>query len=129
MVLSDNQRCFCCGADNPIGLKLQFWFDGEDYCTQFTPAEVHQGYEGWLHGGILATVLDEVMARLLWVTGRKYVTAEINVRFRYPVGVGEALTVRGRVARVRERLIEMTAEASNVRGHIVGEAEAKFVRP
>ena len=54
--------CFVCGVNNPIGLHLDFWMDGEQVWTDFTPGREHQGYPGVMHGGLVATLLDESWA-------------------------------------------------------------------
>ena len=87
MRLETNKHCFACGVENPIGLKLEFRFEprpdgGEDYVTEFTPRREHQGYVGMTHGGIITTVLDEVMARLAWVKDIPAITAKMEVRLR-----------------------------------------------
>ena len=64
MTLAADGKCFACGADNPIGLKLQFECEGDDYVTRFLTAEEHSGWAGLVHGGLLATLLDEVMVRM-----------------------------------------------------------------
>ncbi|MCJ7751507.1 MAG: PaaI family thioesterase, partial [Armatimonadetes bacterium] len=66
MRLDVDDMCFACGKGNPIGLKLDFRFEGEEYVTEFEVRPEYQGWAGIVHGGLLATVLDETMARLLW---------------------------------------------------------------
>lgn len=126
--LSDNGGCFACGPRNPFGLHLQFRTEGETYVTEFTPSVHHQGFEGIVHGGILATVLDEVMARFLWVRGIPAVTAEMKVVLRQPARIGEPLTVCGRVVSQNKRLICCQAEARRTDGTLVAAAEGKFLR-
>ena len=54
------RMCFACGIENPIGLKLKFYTDGEDRCiAHFHPRPAHQGYPGQVHGGLVSTLLDE----------------------------------------------------------------------
>lgn len=123
---ADNQeRCFVCGAANPVGLGLSFWFEGEQYCTSLAVQEQHQGYAGLLHGGITATVLDEVMARLLWVRGIRAIPAQLEVRYLRPVRVGERLTFRGRLLSDRGKLVETEAVALGADGQQVARAVGK----
>ena len=82
--LQDNGMCFVCGPKNPIGLKLEFVLDDGKYITRFTPGAEHQGFLGITHGGIVSTVLDEVMARLVYVLGIKALTAEMTIRLKKP---------------------------------------------
>ena len=55
-------QCFACGQDNPIGLKLKFSWDGKTARAEFTPTELHQGWQGVLHGGIIYTLLKTLVA-------------------------------------------------------------------
>jgi hypothetical protein len=54
-------NCFACGTDNPIGLNLQFYRLADDVCTEITLDKQYEGWEGVIHGGIVSTLLDEVM--------------------------------------------------------------------
>ena len=56
--LRDNQRCYVCGKNNPIGLGVDFEINREQrsISAKFTPSDNHQGYEGIVHGGILSTL-------------------------------------------------------------------------
>ncbi|HSQ59356.1 MAG TPA: PaaI family thioesterase, partial [Acidobacteriota bacterium] len=70
IVLDDDAYCFCCGPENPIGLKLTFEETSEGRMrTLWTPRKEHQGFKDIVHGGLVATVLDEVMVRLLYLRG------------------------------------------------------------
>ena len=116
--------CFACGHDNPIGLKLRFALDGEDYVTSFEVRPEYQGWAGIAHGGLVATALDEVMARLLWERDINAITARLEVRYRKPVPVGEMLEIRGRITRRRPPVIETEATATTRAGEVVAEAKA-----
>lgn len=89
----DANRCFVCGPDNPIGLKLRFQREGEGVRAEFTPSELHVGYEGLVHGGILAALIDDALANVWFTRGEEAVTAKIEVRFRQEVRPGEPLIV------------------------------------
>ncbi len=89
----DANRCFVCGPDNPIGLKLRFEREGEGVRAEFTPSELHVGYEGLVHGGILAALIDDALANVWFTKGEEAVTAKIEVRFRQEARPGEPLVV------------------------------------
>ena len=127
MRLGVDDMCFACGERNPIGLKLQFRFEGEDYVTTFQVRPEYQGWAGIAHGGLLATVLDEVMARLLWEKGVNAITGKLEVRYHKPVSVGDTLEIRGRVARQSSRGVETAAEARTADGSVVADARAVSV--
>jgi acyl-coenzyme A thioesterase PaaI-like protein len=122
--LDFDDMCFACGRKNPIGLKLQFHFDGDDYVTTFEVRPEHQGWAGIVHGGLLATALDEAMARLLWEKDISAITGRIEVRYHKPVRIGDSIQIRGRITRRRSPLIETTAEAARPDGTVVAEAQA-----
>jgi len=126
--LSDDGMCFACGPKNPIGLKLSFCFEDEKYVTRFTPRAEHQGFTGITHGGILATVLDEVMARLVYAKGIRAVTADMRIRLRKPAPRGEELVISGWITSEERRALECMAEARNARGELVAEARARMVK-
>lgn len=128
MRLDYDRTCFACGANNPYGLRLEFHFEGEEYVTEFTPQPHHQGYVGVTHGGILATVLDEVMARLVWEKELNAITARMEVRFRRPVPVGETVTARGRLLKDRGRSIAAEAKLLFDDATVAAEATAVFLR-
>lgn len=86
-------RCFICGPDNPIGLRLRFYEEGAGVAAEFSPGDPHIGYEGVIHGGIIAAVLDDAMANIWAWRGQPAVIARLNVRFRQPVRPGERLRV------------------------------------
>ena len=100
--VADNM-CFACGAANQHGLKLTFSYDGDAYVTTFIADPHFQGYEGIVHGGILATVLDEVMARLVWEKAGPAATAKLEVRYKRPAPTGQPIIVRGWITGERRK--------------------------
>jgi acyl-coenzyme A thioesterase PaaI-like protein len=122
--LDVDDMCFACGQKNPIGLKLQFEFDGDDYVTSLEVKPEHQGWAGIVHGGLVAIALDEVMARLLWEKQINAITGRLSVRYHKPVKIGEKLSFRGRITRRRPPAVETTAEALNADGVMIAEAQA-----
>jgi acyl-coenzyme A thioesterase PaaI-like protein len=128
MRLDVDEMCFACGQGNPIGLKLVFHFEGDDYVTTFQVRPEHQGWTGIVHGGLLATALDETMARLLWERRINAITGRLEVRYRRPVAIGETLQLRGRITRRRPPLVETRATATAADGALVAEAKAMSMR-
>src|SRR5688572_32634621 len=91
MVLDDDQMCFCCGTKNPIGLKLEFAPTAEGRLrTIWRPRKEHQGFKDIVHGGLVATVLDEVMVQLLTLRGIPAVTAGMETKLIRPLRWGRA---------------------------------------
>lgn len=124
MRLKVDNMCFACGRGNPIGLRLEFRFVADDYTTTFEVRPEHQGWAGVVHGGLLATVLDETMARLLWEKEINAITGRLEVRYHKPVQVGDTVEVRGRITRQRPPIVMTAAEAVGNDGSVVAEATA-----
>jgi acyl-coenzyme A thioesterase PaaI-like protein len=126
--LNDNNGCFACGKANPIGLHLEFEQEGEEYVTYFTPAKEHQGWHDITHGGIICTVLDEVMARYVYIKGYNAVTGEMTVRMKRPAPTGSRLRVAGKIDSESHRVINCSACATDDEGNLIAEAIGKMVR-
>ncbi len=117
--------CFGCGANNPVGLKLKFTRDGETLRTEFKPDKMHQGWPGLLHGGILATLLDEVMSNVAYATGETCLTAEMSLRQRKPINIDETLIITAWITRRRSKIIETAGKVCLKDGTVVAESTAK----
>lgn len=127
--LRDNQRCYVCGTENPEGLGVHFEIDRatRSISARFTPRDVHQGFKGLVHGGIISALLDEAMAKLSVALGIPAVTAEMTVKFKAAAAPGEELLITGRLVEETRRLVR--AEAAIGRGLvIVAEAKGKLIR-
>ena len=128
MNLTDDGHCFVCGPNNPIGLKLDFSFDGKTMKTRFIPRKEHQGYVDIVHGGIVATLLDEIMVKLAIELGMPAVTAQMDVRLKKALHIGEAVTVSAEIVEDTKKLLKANAEAVNDDGVIVADAKGKLVK-
>jgi len=127
--LRDNERCYVCGKKNPAGLAVDFAINVEarSISAVFTPSDIHQGYEGIIHGGILSSLLDEAMVKLAFNLGIPAVTAEIIVTFKAPAAPGLELLITGIITQETKKLI--LAEARIERGPVViAEAKGKLLR-
>ena len=127
MELTDNHRCFVCGKENPRGLKLDFTHTPGRLRTTLTTEEWMQGYVGIVHGGIISTVLDESMVKLLFLEGQKAVTAELNIKLLQPVPPGTVLVFNSRIVAQKGRVIKTEAEAAKDDGTPVARAAATCV--
>jgi acyl-coenzyme A thioesterase PaaI-like protein len=122
--------CFGCGHQNPHGLKLVFFAepDGGVY-ADWTPTRENEGFNGIAHGGIITTVLDEVMGWAVYHQQIWAVTGKLSVSFRKPVVVGEATRATARITDERGRKLQLTAELRRTSdGELLAEAEAVFVK-
>jgi acyl-coenzyme A thioesterase PaaI-like protein len=90
--------CFACGTANPIGLNLHFYRAGDSICTDITLGKYHEGWENVAHGGIISTLLDEVMSwTILYFKKIFFVTRKMEIKYVKPVLIGTPLTVTGRI--------------------------------
>jgi len=127
LLKEDNQMCFACSPNNPIGLKLVFEHEGDICRASFVAGPEHQGWNGVMHGGLVTTMLDEVMAQWLWSRDMSIMTAEMTTRFVNPVPIGVKLTIESRLVANKRRLFLMEADATLPDGTVVAKATAKFV--
>lgn len=129
MEFRDDGMCFVCGPKNPIGLKLDFaLLDNDTLETRFTPQKVHQGYADVVHGGILATILDEVMVNLPIKLGHKAVTARMEVNLKRPARVGQELVFTAQLVGETRRTLQARARAQTVDGTVVAEARGTLMK-
>lgn len=121
----DDGMCFACGKDNPDGLHLEFEAVGDDVRTSVAFPRKFQGYSDVIHGGLVSTVLDETMVTLLNRRGYLALTAELSVRFREPVRIGERIDVTASLVEKRGRVFRLRATAMRTDGTEVASAEAR----
>jgi acyl-coenzyme A thioesterase PaaI-like protein len=120
--------CFACGKDNPIGLRIQFHFDGETCTAEFTPNENHVGWQDTIHGGIIYAALDDVTANVLYQQGRKAHTAKCEVRYRQLLRVGETIRLRGWVDKEKGRLVVLKGQARRAADNaVIADCESSFM--
>ena len=121
-----NRCCFSCGPDNPISLKLKFREEDGRYCSDFVAQEVHQSYDGIVHGGIISTLLDEIMGGYLYAKGYKAVTAKLEVRYRKPTPIGTHLNIQGWIVGNRGSMYDLASQITLDDGTVTAEGKAKI---
>ncbi len=126
--LVDDNHCFACGMENLDGLRLQWIIEGLTTTTQFTPDRKYQGWKGIVHGGILATLLDEAMTRLPCLVYGGAVTAEMTVRFVAPAKIGELLLIRGEIVGESRKIVEMKASVHSTSGTLIASSTGKAIK-
>jgi len=128
MPYDSDHYCFACGANNPIGLHLEFTYGEGMAEARFTAERVYQGYPGIMHGGLVSTLLDEVMAHAAISTHGIAVTGDLHVRMRgNGVPIGRPLHLVGRVTGRRGRLVLTEATLHDEEGTLLAQAEGKFM--
>ncbi len=121
-------NCFACGTRNTHGLGMTIHVDrGRAWSELILPARF-EGWEGIAHGGIIATLLDEVMGWSLAIDDLWGVTARMSVQYRRPLTIGAAVRVEGWMTSRRRRLIETGARiVDHATGAEVATAEGTYV--
>jgi uncharacterized protein (TIGR00369 family) len=121
--------CFGCGESNPRGMHLRFDRDDgrQRVVGRFRLGPEYQGAAGFVHGGIIATVLDEVMSKVSRFFDVRAVTAELTVEYLKPVRVGEELAVEGFHARRDGRQLYHEGEIRNASGTLLARGRGRFV--
>lgn len=125
---TDNNYCFVCGSDNPLGLQLHFLHDPETKTikTDVIFPDHFQGWSGVVHGGLVSTVLDEIMVKSTAFEGYICVTAEIFVKFKKPVLTGNRYLAIGRISEIKRKLIFAEGQIMDPDKQVVALAKAKF---
>ena len=124
---TDDGYCFVCGQKNPIGLKLDFAFDGRTITTEYVPPKEHQGYRNIVHGGIVSTLLDEVMVKVAIELGKPAVTAQMDIRLKKAVNIGTRITISAEITNETRKTLEAYAKAT-VNDEVVADARGKMVK-
>lgn len=129
----DDRFCFACGERNPDGMRLKIAYPEPGRSRiEFVPERKFQGWRGVLHGGIIATVLDEAFAHALGGPelggGEVAVTAEMTVRFKKPARIGRRLVVEGRVVENKGRIIDCEAVLKDESGLELAAATGRLIK-
>jgi len=126
---NDDNYCFVCGSANPHGLKLTFSYDekNEEMVSRAVFPKHFQGWEGVLHGGLISTVMDEIMIKAAHHKGFKCVTAELNIRFKKPALLKKEFIIKGKVTEIDRRLIRTEGKIIDSDNITIATASGKFV--
>ena len=121
--------CFGCGGANTRGMKLAFEQDDERQriVGRFRLGEEYQGGSGFLHGGIIALLLDEAMGKAARFQGEPAVTAELRVEYKRPIRANTEIVVEGFVIRREGRQLYHQGEIRNEAGDLLARGEGRFV--
>lgn len=126
--LEDDHYCFVCGEENPYGLHIKFSFQDNKVKAEFITQKAYQGYKDIIHGGIISTLLDEAMVKVALMQGMPAVTAEITIRFKNPLIIGEKAIVESQIIKMNRKVIEASANMKKTDNTIIAEGHAKLLR-
>jgi len=126
----NSRNCFVCGLENPVGLRLAFYAVAPDEVVSEIVLPAHyQGYPGVVHGGIVASMLDEIVGRAAMggEETRFMMTARLQIRYRKPVPIEQPLRLMGKLVQRRGKVSEARGELWLPDGSLGAEADALLV--
>jgi acyl-coenzyme A thioesterase PaaI-like protein len=127
----NSRHCFVCGIENPVGLKLKIYQTGPGVIeTSYTAPDHFQGYPGVLHGGIVASILDEISGRAHMgdpSAPRFMFTGKLEVKYRKNVPVGARLKIIGKAGNSKGKMAEGWAGIYDESGALLAEATTLLV--
>ena len=128
--LPQSANCLVCGRQNPHGLRLRLRVEPDTglVITELVPGPQHVGFEGMVHGGLLATVLDEAMTwAATWKNKRFCYCGELTTRFRNSLRPGQTLRVEALVEFSRPKLVEVAGKIFDHTGRLAATSSGKYV--
>lgn len=120
--------CFVCGEKNEIGLKAKFFFKDGKAVTEYVTDKKFEGYKNVFHGGIISTLLDEVMIKALLAQDIYCMTVELTVKFLKIAKTGEKLFFEGELVRQKSKLLFTKGSVKNKDGEIIASATGTYLR-
>ncbi len=129
----NSKMCFICGMDNPIGLKAQFYnMEDGSVMTPFVFRKEHQSFPERVHGGLAATMIDELGLRAMWAKDQSEesfgVTMSLSVKYRKPVPYDEELFARGIVVKETPKFVTIVSEIYDRTGDLLVNGEAVYIK-
>ena len=129
----NSRMCFICGMDNPIGLKAQFYnMEDGSVMTPFVFRKEHQSFPERVHGGLAATMIDEMGLRAMWAKDLSEesfgVTMSLSVKYRKPVPYDEELLARGIVVKETPKFVTIVSEIYDRNGELLVNGEAVYIK-
>ena len=124
----EGYRCFGCAPHSPEGLRMEFYEDGDEIVSVWKPRPEFQGWIDTLHGGIQATLADEISS---WVVFRKFqtscVTSKMEVRYHRPIHTSdEYIVLRAHVEEQRCNLVRIGVRITDTQGQLCTEAACVY---
>lgn len=120
--------CFGCSPDNPLGVHMEFYEDGEEVVSCWQPSKHYQGWVNTLHGGILSTLIDEISA---WVVFRRLqttgVTSRLEVRFRRPIMTTEPrIILRAKLLETQRQIAVLEVKVYDSKNQLCTEGRVSY---
>jgi uncharacterized protein (TIGR00369 family) len=122
-----DDACFACGKANDNGLKLNISEKDDGVWATIEPPAWSQGYHRLVHGGIIATILDEMAVWAAFKKGYRSVTAQLNMRIKEPMHLEQTYTARAQVRHVKHRLVEAESQITDAQDLMIARAQVKLI--
>jgi uncharacterized protein (TIGR00369 family) len=124
----EGYHCFGCSPDHLSGLRMSFYEDGDEIISTWEPQSQFEGYHGVLHGGIQATIMDEIASWFVYVKLKVAgVTSSMDVHYHKPVYLdGGPVRVRSRLLRMRRNLADIEVGIYNKANELCSDANITY---
>jgi uncharacterized protein (TIGR00369 family) len=124
----EGYNCFGCSLNNHLGLKMEFYEEGDFLISEWDPANHFGGYKNVLHGGIQATLLDEIASWCIQIKLETAgVTASMNVRYKTPVFIDKGkLLLKAQIVESNRRIVNLKTELFDTDKQLCCEADVKY---
>jgi acyl-coenzyme A thioesterase PaaI-like protein len=121
--------CFGCSAENPSGPGIALSFVADEAHARVRFEDCHQGAPGFVHGGLLAVLLDEAMGSVPSEERGIRLTAEMTIKSRRPTPIDTDLLCRARMTDMagRHMTVEATIVSSGAEDVVLVEGSARYV--
>ena len=121
-------NCFGCSPNNIYGLRMEFVEEGDFIISEWIPVDYFSGYKNVLHGGIQASLMDEIAS---WVVQIKLktagVTANLNIKYKKPVFISKnKILIKARIEKYMKKIAYIHTELYNSEGELCSEGEVKY---
>ncbi len=127
----NSKNCIVCGMENPFGLKATFYvLDNDSVACEVSFLPEHQSYPDRTHGGMISTLLDEIMGRALWINEPETfgVTTTMNIKYRRPVPYGVKLKARGYITFNSKMGFSAMGELYDENNNLLAEGNARYLK-
>lgn len=124
----EDYYCFACSPHNPIGFQLEFYETEEGVEAEWSPKQYFEGYPGVIHGGLQATMLDEIAAWAIYIKAKTSgVTSRLNVKYKKPVSSKqEKITVKAKIREIQRSFCYVDTWLYGEHNELLAEAEAIY---
>ena len=126
--VEDDHNCFACGPANPSGLHMRFYADEDSVVSWLTVPDHLRGWSTLVHGGIISTILDEIMSwAAIHLLDKIIVTRTMTVEFIKPIHIGQQLKAEGKILKIVNRKeVLMEGGLSSHDGNLCASARGSF---